>query len=170
MENCLFTDEKLNEITYITTPSGHMTKDLCCNCPTCGRYIISDGILRIFENRGKSISKQSKTNCASQCIKFGMDNPSQLIFWVVKGEGYACEQRHENNEHYAYFDFEDFENEFVDHAEKPFVLLKMVASRLSGKGAIETYKITKKDWIISKITSDEELKQYLEFLLKKKLS
>ena len=167
MTKCLFSDEELIFFEPETDSEGRPTPDFLCECPTCGRFIVSGGVLTIFEGRGSGISKQSRINCAYECNKIKRNDPSKIPFWVIRGEAFSCQKRHQNSTRFIWLEFEIFENELVDHSEKPFVLLDVVAEKLEKKTAFANYKLTPDDYIRSKITDYTEMEHILYFLLQK---
>jgi hypothetical protein len=120
--------------------------------------------------RRQSMSPQSKVNCSFRCLNIkeehiGTGGLKPYPFWTTRAEYDALMATKSSND--VVLVIEDIEFEFVDHAEKPFVFLEMIARNLEHKGAFEYFNFNKKHLTWAKIGTENELQKIIHFLLEK---
>jgi hypothetical protein len=168
MTKCLFTNDDCKQNPFDVGISSTCWE---YSCPTCGPYIVSSVVLDIFAVGGARTAGQLKINCAFQSLTKNQEGSKIIVFFLTKNdmETYKNLNQYSNYRFVILEDLEDMEDEYVDHAEKPFVLLECAANRLGKIASFAYYQIDKKDLVLAKIDSDTELRYVLNHLLEKKL-
>ncbi len=161
-EPCLFTGEPSQSGT---------TRDVdgyVFHSEACGTYILTTEILHWID--GRDISATALANCAHISLKINSDDPTQVALWVHKGDVETFRKRSEANppksgKKFVVCAFEDAIDEPIEHSAKAAELLKAIARKLRHTSGYEKFHIEPKDCVWAKISSDEELKEIVLYLV-----
>jgi nucleoside 2-deoxyribosyltransferase len=160
MGHCLFTNEEIETSRFENTHDGYYISE------TLGHYLVSNLLertLRWKKDKNEKISKQGLINCACRCLE--VERNGSIPFWVMREQVNAYRKAYEQRPGMTFCVFEDVLEEQVDHAEKPYQLLKKIAGKANVIGAYETINIELKHVYLSKIVPGTEMWPIFDYLV-----
>ena len=136
---------------------------------------------RLLKNYLDNLGPQQKASILKKCIQAKQDG--QIPIWYREFDKDKCLahiEKKSNNDGFTACCFEDYNNLSIDHADKPYNLLKIASDQISHLGAMEKYKISLQDLILCDIPAQsdtdnnhewmsEEAEKIIDYLIDRKL-
>ena len=139
--NCNYTLDAISSICDISPTEG-LRDQVVFYCQVFNYPLLGKNYL-------DNLGPQQKASILKKCIQAKQDG--QIPIWYREFDKDKCLahiEKKSNNDGFTACCFEDYNNLSIDHADKPYNLLKIASDQISHLGAMEKYKI----WFCRKLT------------------
>lgn len=121
------------------------------------------------------LSSQARINCAKRMLQIRKESPKAIPVLTSRvnvnnlNEYFVHDRDEYNKPPKVVIAVEDYSEEYVDHSEKPNIILENIAQRLSNQSAYSDFNLTYEDRIMARIADNEELATVIRYLMDESL-